>query len=142
MSTNLENRDEILAEINMTPLIDIMLVLLIVFMVTSSISLESGLDIELPKTGGQVASKENNLVIISLDAKANLSVQGKKVARESLQQEIATALNREKTKEVIFEGDTAATLGRMIEIMDIAKAAGAEKFAVATDNEIAKKSSK
>jgi biopolymer transport protein TolR len=45
-----DDDDDIVAEINMTPLIDIMLVLLVVFMVSSSVALESGMDIELPKT--------------------------------------------------------------------------------------------
>lgn len=129
-----ENNDEILAEINMTPLIDIMLVLLIVFMVTSSITLESGLDIQLPKTSTKTEQKSNNVVIISLDANGNISIQGKKIVATNVKEEIANALTREKSDEVIFEGDTTSTIGKMIEIMDIAKASGAQKFAVATDS--------
>ena len=60
MAINLQenDQDKIMAEINMTPLIDIMLVLLIIFMVTSSIALESGLDIDLPQTKSKTARKE------------------------------------------------------------------------------------
>ncbi|MBF0298962.1 MAG: biopolymer transporter ExbD [Oligoflexia bacterium] len=129
------SQDNILAEINMTPLIDIMLVLLIVFMVTSSVTLESGLDVELPKTSSKTEKKENNIVIVSLDSKARVSVQGKKVEDTStLKEIIKNALIQEKTDEVIFEGDTTSTVGKMIEIMDIAKSAGAQKFAIATEN--------
>ncbi|MBF0314527.1 MAG: biopolymer transporter ExbD [Oligoflexia bacterium] len=131
-----DTKEDILAEINMTPLIDIMLVLLIVFMVTSSITLESGLDIELPKTSAKTEQKSNNVVIISLDAAGTVSIQGKKIEKKDqvdLKAEIASALTREKSDEVIFEGDTSSTVGKMIEIMDIAKSAGAQKFAVATD---------
>lgn len=130
-----ENGDEILSEINMTPLIDIMLVLLIIFMVTSSISLESGLDIDLPKTSNSANTKEGSAVIISLDQEGHLSVQGKKVTTEQLSTAIKTALVDEKTQLVVFEGDTKSTLGRMVEIMDVAKLAGAEKFAIATEGD-------
>ena len=58
-----ENQDGIVAEINMTPLIDIMLVLLIIFMVTSSVSLESGLDIDLPKSSSTSKSSGPEAVI-------------------------------------------------------------------------------
>lgn len=135
MNIDFENdgQDKLMAEINMTPLIDIMLVLLIIFMVTSSITLESGLDIELPKTSTKTEKKESNVVIVSVDAKSNISIQGKKISNGELQSEIAKALAQEKTDEVIFEGDTTSTIGRMIEIMDLAKAAGAQKFAVATE---------
>ncbi len=128
------NEDEIVAEINMTPLIDIMLVLLIIFMVTSSISLESGLDIDIPKTKSKTASQSSDAVIISLDNAGGIFVQGVKVARENLEETIAAALATEKTSLVVFEGDKEATLGRAIEIMDLAKSAGAKKFAIAAES--------
>jgi len=120
------------AEINLTPLIDIMLVLLILFMVTSSISLESGLDIDLPKTQSETNKQPSDAVIVSLDSDGAVFVQGKKVEGE-LKDEITAALKDAETSLVVFEGDSRATLGRTIEIMDIARSAGAQKFAVATD---------
>lgn len=134
MAINLKNDDEqIVAEINMTPLIDIMLVLLIIFMVTSSVSLDSGLDIDLPKTSSKTETKEGQAVIVSLDVSGIISVQGKKVEGAELQAAISGYLQSEKTQTVIFEGDQKANLGRVIEIMDIAKKAGAEKFAIAAE---------
>ena len=58
MNQNSGDEEDIVSEINMTPLIDIMLVLLIIFMVTSTAALESGLDIELPKT--QITNEKKN----------------------------------------------------------------------------------
>jgi biopolymer transport protein ExbD len=134
MAINLKNDEEhIVAEINMTPLIDIMLVLLIIFMVTSSVSLDSGLDIDLPKTSSKIESKEGQAVIVSLDVSGIISVQGKRVEGADLQNAISGYLQSEKTQTVIFEGDQKANLGRVIEIMDIAKKAGAEKFAIAAE---------
>ena len=130
-----KDQDEIMAEINMTPLIDIMLVLLIIFMVTSSVSLESGLDIDLPKTSSQTSTQEGEAVIISLDQAGMLSVQGQKVVLENLELAVTQALKEANTKTVIFEGDQKATLGRAIEIMDLAKKAGADKFAIAAQGQ-------
>jgi biopolymer transport protein ExbD len=132
-SKNPDNNDEILAEINMTPLIDIMLVLLIIFMVTSSVSLESGLDIDLPKTASKTENKGAEAVIVSLDSSGNLSVQGQKVDPGALKEAIHKELMNNKTSLVILEGDRQSTLERAIGIMDIAKEAGAQKFAIATE---------
>ncbi len=125
--------DSIIAEINMTPLIDIMLVLLIIFMVTSSISLESGLDIDLPKSQISSGSKEGSAVLVSLDRHGSISVQGKEVGMDGLKVAIAQAIADEKSSLVVFEGDRDSNLGKTIQIMDIAKSAGADKFAIATE---------
>lgn len=129
-----QNDDEIVSEINLTPLIDIMLVLLIIFMVTSSVSLESGLDIDLPKTSSETSSGDPNAVIISMNSSGGIFVQGNEVADLSnLETEIRLALEQEGTKLVILEGDKASTLESAIDIMDTAKKAGAEKFAIAAE---------
>ena len=128
-----DKNESIMADINMTPLIDIMLVLLIIFMVTSSISLESGVDIDIPETKGKTAKQEGNSVVISLNQTGAVFVQGKEVPTEQLKDSIAEALQSSSTKMVIFEGDKASSLGRTIEIMDVAKEAGAEKFAIAAE---------
>jgi biopolymer transport protein ExbD len=136
MSMNLnqhDDNDEIIAEINMTPLIDIMLVLLIIFMVTSSVSLESGLDIDIPNTVSETNKQEGRSVLVSLDKDGKISVQGKIVDWNSLQSTITEALKSEKTGLVVFEGDKSSQLGMAVEVMDVAKAAGAEKFAIAAE---------
>ena len=135
MSFNLKNEDdEILSEINMTPLIDIMLVLLIIFMVTSSVSLESGLDIDLPDSTSKGKASSNNAVVVSLESEGTVLVQGQKVQFEFLKDAISQALMKEKTKLVILEGDQASKLGLAVNVMDIAKEAGAVRFAIATES--------
>ena len=137
MAINLNDNkeDEILAEINMTPLIDIMLVLLIIFMVTSSIALESGLDIQLPKTTSKTTSQDGKAVIVSLSKEGLISVQGKKTSFEKLKESIAVAIGNAQSDLVVFEGDHHSKLGMAIKIMDIAKSAGATRFAIAADQE-------
>ena len=128
-----DSEEKIMADINMTPLIDIMLVLLILFMVTSSMSLESGLDVDLPQVAGGTESKEGSAVIISLDEKGALSVQGQASDMTRLKEDIEAAIKHEGTTLVILEGDKAAKLGSAVVIMDIAKSAGAIKIAIAAE---------
>ena len=138
MSMNFGDGDDdenIIAEINMTPLIDIMLVLLILFMVTSSMSLESGLDVELPQVSGGTQSKEGSAVIISLDPQGKLSVQGKPSQMATLKEDLRVAMKEAATGLVILEGDKSSRLGSAVVIMDIAKSAGASKFAIAAEGE-------
>jgi len=70
-------------------------------------------------------------VIISLDKSGQYSVQGQVVAIEALQESISQALKSTGSTQVILEGDETSTLGKAIEVMDIAKNAGAEKFSIA-----------
>jgi len=143
MSMNVKNsgddEDTIVAEINMTPMIDIMLVLLIIFMVSSTAALESGMDIELPKTSQTADKKEAEILVISLAKDGKVAVHGKQVTEQELSRKIASSLTELKTDSVILEGDTAANLGRAVEIMDIAKSAGAKNFSIAADESKAKK---
>lgn len=131
--------DAIVAEINMTPLIDIMLVLLIIFMVTSTAALESGLDIELPKTQITNEKKQDEILIITLDKSGKVALQGKYVAEAELAQTMTAKLAELKTESVILEGDTQAFLGKAVEIMDIAKSAGAKNFSIAAEEDASKR---
>jgi biopolymer transport protein ExbD len=128
-----DDDDSIVAEINMTPLIDVMLVLLIIFMVSSTAALESGMDIELPKTTLTNDKKESEILVISLSKNGEVAVHGKKVKSEDIKRSIASQLAELKTDSVMLEGDTAANLGKAVEIMDMAKVAGAKNFSIAAD---------
>jgi biopolymer transport protein ExbD len=128
-----DDDDDIVAEINMTPLIDIMLVLLVVFMVSSSVALESGMDIELPKTALTNQKKEAEILVISLSKDGHVAVHGKQVKTEEISRKIASSLAELKTDSVILEGDTSANLGKAIELMDMAKVAGAKNFSIAAE---------
>ena len=138
-NNNSDGEEAIVSEINMTPLIDIMLVLLIIFMVTSSAALESGLDIELPKTSITNEKKQDEILIITLDRSGKVALQGKYVTEENLAAEMTAKLAELKTESVILEGDTQAFLGKAVEIMDIAKSAGAKNFSIAADEDPTKR---
>lgn len=127
------NDAEIVCDINMTPLIDVMLVLLIIFMVSSSAAIESGLDIELPTTAITNEKSDSEILVLSLDKDGNIAIQGKKVQPEEITRVIASELKKLKTESVILEGDTLANLGKAVELMDMAKVAGAKNFSIAAE---------
>lgn len=137
MSINFNNvsQDEVTPDINMTPLIDIMLVLLIIFMMTSSIAVESGVDIGLPQTTSETSPREKSAVVISLDNTGSIAVQGKTTAIEKLQEALSMAIRETKCPMVVLEGDRGANLGKVIQIMDTARAAGARKFSIAAEQQ-------
>lgn len=122
--------DEIVADINMTPLIDIMLVLLIIFMVSSSAAIESGLDVNLPQANA-VSDKTDAILVVSLSKTGEVAIQGTMVRPEEIQSKIAAGLLELKTESVILEGDGESSLSKAMEVMDIAKLAGAKTFSIA-----------
>ena len=127
-----EEETDIIADINMTPLIDIMLVLLIILMVTSSVSLESGLDINLPSAKSKSSKNEQSAVLVSINKSGAMFINGQESSLELFNEKLKEAFNQSNTKTVIIEGDESSNLGLTVKVMDLAKEAGAEKFAIAT----------
>jgi len=116
-------------EINITPLTDIFLVLLIIFMVTASVMVESATHVELPQA--ENTSPENKGVIVTYTANHELFVNSKDVPERELQPALTEALGRVDAKIVIFQGDRTVLLGDMVKILDVAKAAGDDQIAIA-----------
>lgn len=128
--SNKQEQDEIVADINMTPLIDVMLVLLIIFMVSSSAALESALNVQLPEANAVSATPETNLVI-TLTKDGQVAVAGKLVTMATLKEEIKEGLVKLKTSSVVLEGDGESSLTSAIDVMGLAKEAGAKDFSIA-----------
>jgi biopolymer transport protein ExbD len=122
---------DIIADINVTPFIDIMLVLLIIFMMTSSVSFQSGVEINIPTSSSAAKGKKKEGVLVSLDIRGNLFVDGVKSNLVNLKANITKALAETSNKLVVFEGDKNSSLEKTLEIIDIAKSAGAQNFAIA-----------
>ena len=123
----------IVAEINITPLTDIFLVLLIIFMITSSAMIESGGKINLPKA---VATKsESRGTTVTLTPKHEIYVNQKKVTEDSLEPALKQALSTSTDKTVILRGDRDVLFGDTVKVMSIIKRAGASEIAIAAEAE-------
>jgi biopolymer transport protein ExbD len=122
----------VFSEINITPLTDIFLVLLIIFMVTTAVTIESAAHVDLPKAEApsQQTDKPKG-VIVTYTADRQLYVGEKNVTEPELMPAIKTALDASADKIVIFQGDPKVILGDMVRILDIAKSAGASAIAIA-----------
>ncbi len=119
----------VFADINITPLTDIFLVLLIIFMVTTSVTIESAAHVDLP--GATNTAPENKGVIVTYTAQHELFVNSKDVPERELRSSLGEALSKVDQKIVVFQGDRKVLLGDMVRILNIAKAAGAEQIAIA-----------
>ena len=132
-----DDNSEIFAEINITPLTDIFLVLLIIFMITSSAMIESGGKINLPKA---VATRtESRGTTVTLTPKHEIFVNQKKVSEDSLEKTLQEALATSPDKTVILRGDRDVLLGDTVKVMSIIKRAGASEIAIAAEVERVKR---
>ncbi len=127
----------IMAEINITPLTDIFLVLLIIFMITSSAMVESGGKVNLPKA--VATQSEARGTTVTLTPKHEIYVNQKKVGEESLEATLKDALNTNPDKTVILRGDKDVLLGETVKVMSIIKRAGASEIAIAAEAERVKR---
>ncbi len=121
--------EAIVAEINITPLTDIFLVLLIIFMITSSAMIESGPKVDLPEAG--VTSTETKGVTVTVDAAENIYVNGTATPRDQLAAGLREAVARSEVKRVVLQGDKGVQLGDVVYILDEARSAGATEVAIA-----------
>ena len=122
--------DDIVAEINITPLTDIFLVLLIIFMVTTSVISSQGKNVDLPSSA--VASQTPAGVTVTITSDEEIAVDGTVVKQEQLKPALEAALAKAKEKVVILRGDREVVLGKAVNVLDIAQEAGAKGIALAT----------
>ena len=124
-----EQSEGLMAEINITPLTDIFLVLLIIFMITTSVMIESAAKVNLPKSTQTVQETRGLTVTITADNK--LFVNQMQVDGSQLEPTLRDLLADDPKKLVILQGDQAVLLGEAVHVMDLAKRAGALAISVA-----------
>lgn len=124
-------------EINVTSFIDVLFVLLLFFMVTTSFRDSMGLDINLPKADSAATTSSGEPLTININAQGKFSVAGAAVEAEAL----TDRLNQERSKNpnavVIIRADQQTEHGKVVAAMDAALKAGLEKMAIAAAPEIA-----
>ncbi len=121
---------EIVAEINVTPLTDIFLVLLIIFMVTTTIVQNEGKNIDLPE--GTQSEESPSGVTVAIDIDGRIQVNDRVVASADLLAALENALEIAEDKIVILRGDRRILFGDAVNILDLAQKAGAKGISIAT----------
>lgn len=114
-----------------TPLIDIVFLLLIFFMLTSHFHIASGLPITLPKVTEKVHEREGQKIVIVIDRSGHTYLSGKRIELENLGQELQSISEAGGLVHLILEADKDVTHGRVVQIMDLAKTAGVGSIIIA-----------
>ena len=122
--------DAIVAEINITPLTDVFLVLLIIFMVTTSVVASQGKQVDLP--GAEVSETTPQGVTVTVSPDGGLLVNDQPTTEANLFAALEAALSESREKLVILRGDKNVLLGQAVNILDVAQQAGATGIALAT----------
>jgi biopolymer transport protein TolR len=134
MAFHVSEEDELgaLSEINVTPLVDVMLVLLIIFMVTAPL-LTQGLTVELPKAeGASFETTSNKPSTVSITENGIVHLDGKSVGGGDLEMTLGSALRGRNVRRALLEADQAVPYGRVIEVVDVMNRAGVEQLGMIT----------
>jgi biopolymer transport protein ExbD len=129
----------VFSEINITPLTDIFLVLLIIFMVGSSIVVEqaqgggTGVRVDLPKGAAKELHTAPRDFPVAILKDGTLVIEGKAIEIGALQERFQKLAKDAPEAQVIIQADTGVSHGRVVEVMEAAKAVGIERLAIATE---------
>ncbi len=122
----------IIAEINVTPLVDIMLVLLIIFMLTAHLIAKQAIEVELPRASQSTALPPTPIAV-TLTRDGSLFLNDKPVTPEGLRTAVSAALVKDPKTQVIIAGDKAVSHGRVVWVLDLVKSLGVTSFAIQID---------
>jgi biopolymer transport protein TolR len=133
MAMDVGNKKGPRGDINVTPLIDVVLVLLIIFMVLTP-SMLKHLTATVPKKADETAAPPptESPIVVEYTAKRELTVNGEPVRAETLAQTLSDRLRDDRQKVVFFKAEDEAPYGEVVRLMDIARGSGARSLAVIT----------
>jgi biopolymer transport protein ExbD len=123
--------EEMMSQINITPLTDCMMVLLIIFMIASTALSQTGFNIQLPRVSTNEESRPSQIVI-SVAQNGDIFVGAHRVAPEKLEGYLAKLAAAKQTKRVVINGDRESSYGSIVTAMDCSKKAGLTSIALAT----------
>lgn len=135
------NSSDLMSEINVTPFVDVMLVLLIIFMVTAPMMIQ-GVNVSLPEaTSGQLSADKEQLVI-SIDKNSRVYINDMPVAFDFLKEKMEKIFEARLSREVFLKADKDISYGMVVRVMSELKGAGVEKLGMVTEPVDDKKTSK
>jgi biopolymer transport protein ExbD len=124
-----DSDDGVIAEINIVPFVDIVLVLLITFMLTSSAIVRASIPVELP-TAASADSIANSSLNVVLDRSGGLFLDGKPTTPEALAAHVAKASWKDQKLQAVISADRGIEYGRVVQVIDIVKSNGIKTFAL------------
>ena len=125
------------SEVNLTPLIDVMMSLLAIFMITAPL-LTTGIPLDLPKGDGKAVDSPEKTLDISVDKNGKIYVANQEIKLEKLTDKIAALVSENPKIQMMISGDAKADYGRVIEVMALLRVAGFTQVGLKTDAEVMK----
>ncbi len=126
------NHDHLMSEINVTPFVDVMLVLLIIFMVTAPM-MTQGVDIDLPETSSEPLESKNEQLIVAVDKNQKVFIGEYEVNIEIFKEKLENILSGRQNREVFLKADKGVAYGVVARVMSEIKNAGVEKLGIVTE---------
>ena len=123
-----------MAEINVTPFVDVMLVLLIVFMVTAPL-LTVGVPVDLPQTRAKSLGEDREPLAVSVDKSGQIFLQNTPIAEEELVPKLQAISNNGYNQRIFVRGDKTVDYGKVMEVMGLLNAAGFTRIGLVTESE-------
>lgn len=125
---------EDLAEINIIPLVDVMLVLLIIFMVTAPLSI-GGIKVDLPTSKARSASIDEDRIVLSINAKGKYFIDKAEIPEAAMVERFKAIYQHREKKELFIRADRAVAYGKVVEAMSAARQAGVVKMGMLTQQQ-------
>ena len=132
------NSKEFMSEINVTPFVDVMLVLLIIFMVTAPMMIQ-GLNVDLPEATAKPLDSEKEHLVITIDKDHQVHINDYQVTMESLSAKLSKILQGRSDREVYLKADKNIPYGVVVHVMAEIKDAGVEQLGMITEPAVIKK---
>ncbi|MEH0021031.1 MAG: biopolymer transporter ExbD [Desulfobacter sp.] len=120
--------------INMSPLIDLVFLLLIFFMVTTSFVRETGIDVQRPSASSATLTDNGN-ILVAVSPEGNIHFDGRQIDIRSLRSHITRALSENPEGAVVIVADKVSYTGKVIQVMDQCRLAGAKRVSIAATRE-------
>jgi len=126
------NGDRLMSEINVTPFVDVMLVLLIIFMVTAPMMIQ-GVEVSLPEATSKPLPSEQEQLIVTIDQNNQVYINDFRVGVENLKEKLTQITKNQKADEIYLRADKTVAYGMVVYVMSEIKGAGIEKLGMITD---------
>jgi biopolymer transport protein TolR len=126
------NSDRLMSDINVTPFVDVMLVLLIIFMVSAPM-MTQGVDVALPEAVSKALPSDVEQLMVTVDAQSTIYINDTAVPLDALQAKLAKILAGNRMREVYFRADKDIAYGMAVRVMSEIKGAGVEKLGMVTE---------
>lgn len=124
-------RKRLVSEINVTPLVDVMLVLLIIFMMTAPM-MTQGLDVDLPETTSKSLRQEENPIVVTVDEEGAISIDNIPMVRDLLLQELQKKYKVNQKQQIFLRADRKVPYGHVVTVMSDIKSVGFDKIGMIT----------